>query len=262
MTEKQGGFNINTAEVHEETNSNKYYIIPAGTIIYRGSDSRVDDISPDRPPPFFGFIHEEVKKYGNFLHTYEFNKRSKLLAIMEMDKKSDFFIKAPNNIKTILNNNFGYNDESKKIRYSTPINDKTVMQYLCELKEKGESNEYKNYDGYAMDGKKKTDTNSNFHAELIICYDSLNKIRLINTIDQFIPPRIERSKKRGRLERADTHISPFKFNLDSNFDYDSPDEKAGGRIRFKKKDKRMKNKSKRMIKYKTKKKKTRKTQRR
>ena len=44
-------FDINTAEVHDESNGNKYYIIPEETKLYRGSDEQNSHIVQPKPPP-------------------------------------------------------------------------------------------------------------------------------------------------------------------------------------------------------------------
>ena len=170
-------FDINTAEVHDESNGNKYYKIPIKTKLYRGSDEENSHIVQPKPPPFFGFTSEAVKNYGAYTHTYSIMEELKLLAIMEMNTSSNFYKEAPQNIKNILETNFGYN--TKDLRYSpdgySDTSDKDVMKYLC--------GKYQSYDGYAMNGlKKKAETEADklgsgkFHAELAVCGQSLDKV--------------------------------------------------------------------------------------
>ena len=160
-------FDINGADVHNESNGNKYYKIPMKTKLYRGSDTESSHIVQSKPPPFFGFTSEAVTNYGAYTHTYSIMEELKLLAIMEMDTKSTFYQEAPINIKKILDTNFGYN--TKDLRYSpvekTNQDDRNVMVYLCE--------NYKSYDGYAMNGLKTKNTgitgSETFPAELAVC---------------------------------------------------------------------------------------------
>ena len=274
-------FDINRAEVHIEDN-NKYYKIPAGTTIYRGSDERNSHRVDSNPPPFFGFLPNSVDEYGAFRHTYSIKSGLKLLAIMEMDKKSKFYREAPQNIKTILETNFGYN--TKNLRYS-PIeygnhDDRSVMEYLC--------NKYKSYDGYAMDGRKKKaaykddkEGNGNFHAELVVCGDSLHKVvdEVPSTIDGSPgKPRMGVStekafggpiKKRPRIIDSSPNENNLVGNLGFGDDSDSDSDNKGievsrtlkfggnSRIRFKKRGKQTKRKGKRTKKIAIKYKKTR-----
>jgi len=212
------GFDINTAEVHDESNGNKYYIIPAETTIYRGATNSV--LNND-PPPFFGFVKEDVEQYGT-VFDYTFNTDVTLLAIMEMDKESDFYKTASKSIKQILNINFGY--ENTKIRGSTPESDRSIMRYLCELKKKT-PDVYKIYNGYGMNGKTNTDTGNIFHAELAICGDSFN-FKNNNKFDLTgSPQKVKRPEITGPPRVSGKKRRPIDY---------------GGRIRFKKKGKRTK----------------------
>jgi len=55
-------FVINDADVHDESNGNKYYKIPINTKLYRGSDEENSHIVQSKPPPFFGFTSEAVNR--------------------------------------------------------------------------------------------------------------------------------------------------------------------------------------------------------
>lgn len=269
-------FNINTAEVHTDEKDNKYYVIPAGTTIYRGSDSKYSHIVHPNPPPFFGFTLTSVENYGAYKHTYVVKNYLKLLAIMEMDTSSKFYNEAPQNIKNILETNFGY--KTKDLRYSPAAysnqTDKEVMVYLCD--------KYKSsYDGYAMNGLKnkaeaKTDTigSGTFHAELAVCGDSLNKV-----VDKLplnkdgSPMELKTGVSTGNATRGPVKRPAYGSqnknnnlgvqNLNDMFGDDteseSDNEVVGGnnRIRFKKRGKQTKRKGKRTKKVAIKYKKTR-----
>lgn len=270
-------FDINTAKVDVESNGNKYYKIPIGTTIHRGAINSVLD--SDRPP-FFGFFSRDVEQYGT-VFDYIFNQDVKLLAIMEMDKNSDFYTSAPGNIQEILKKNFGY--EKPIIRRSTPKSDRSIMQYLCALINRGET-KYKQYSGYAMNGKYYSDieSKSEFHAELAVCAGSQEGGRFpfkdTTTYDDVTGSGMKSKKTTGNAPRVDdkkqlrhnTDDSPNKnkfvgnlgFGGDSDSDSDQESEQVptklvfGGnsRIRFKKKGKQTKRKGKRtkkvVIKYK------------
>ena len=275
------GFDINTAKVIDEPNGNKYYEIPEETKVYRGAQNSV--LNKD-PPPFFGFFEEDVERYGP-VSGYIFNQDVKLLAIMEMDKKSDFYTSAPSNIKLILEQNFGYNEskirgstpesDHSKIRGSTPESDHSIMRYLCKLK-KTKPSVYKIYNGYAMDGEKNTDTGSLFHAELAVCAGSKEgdgfPFKDNTTYDEVTGSGMKSKKTTGNAPRVDGKKKPpvdgsqnegnnlGVQNLNDMFGDDteseSDNEVVGGnnRIRFKKRGKQTKRKGKRtkkiVIKYK------------
>jgi hypothetical protein len=263
-------FDINGADVHDESNGNKYYIIPEETKLYRGSDTESSHIVQANPPPFFGFTSEAVKQYGAYTHTYSRTEELKLLAIMEMDTSSNFYKEAPENIKKILKANFGY--DTKDLRYSpadySNQTDEKVMVYLCE--------NYKSYDGYAMNGlKRKAETkvdkigSETFHAELAVCGDSLNKVVDEAPSTKNGTPGKPRmgvptgNATRGHVKSRHDNTGDSSNNTGES-DSDSDEDRHvivgnlgftdGGLIRFKKKGKQTKRKGKRTkkvaIKYK------------
>ena len=280
-------FDINTAEVHTDDKGNKYYKIPAETTIYRGSDYKDTNlVNPDKPA-FFGFTLKAVEQYGAYAHTYPVKEELKLLAIMEMDKSSKFHQEAHIDIKEILKVNFGY--DTKDLRYSpdgyTNTYDKDVMKYLCE--------NYKSYDGYAMNGlKKKAETKTDkigsgtFHTELAVCGQSLDKVVgkvVVNEVGSAVKEEgvsTGNATRGPRKSRPDNTYGFFGYGSDSeeeqpqvpgkiSFGYgsDSEEEQSqvprnlgfGGnsRIRFKKRGKQTKRKGKRTKKVAIKYKKTR-----
>lgn len=175
--ENYPNFNIDKAEIIEKK-GNKYYIIPENTLIYRGGN-----ISDLQDNAFFGFNKEHVKQYGN-VSEYKINKQLEVLALMEINSNSEFYKSAPLKIKSALNNAFSIN-ESRKIRVSNPSDDYAIINHLCKKK----------YNGYAMHSNYKTDSGSNFHAELVIC-NCTQHIDLMNAnIESGGPPRIKRKGK-------------------------------------------------------------------
>jgi hypothetical protein len=218
-------FVINDADVHDESNGNKYYKIPINTKLYRGSDEENSHIVQSKPPPFFGFTSEAVKQYGAYTHTYSRTEELKLLAIMEMDTSSNFYKEAPENIKKILKANFGY--DTKDLRYSpadySNQTDEKVMVYLCE--------NYKSYDGYAMNGLKTKNTgitgSETFPAELAVCGDSLNKVvDEAPSTENGTPGKPRMGVSTGNATRG--HVKPLNNTGDSpNNTGDSPNNTDG-----------------------------------
>jgi hypothetical protein len=266
-------FDINNAKVHNELNEdgkpngNKYYELTEGTI-YRGSDSEDTNlVNPDKPA-FFGFTLAAVAPYGTYKHTYPVKEGLKLLAIMEMDTRSNFYKDAPKDIKTILETNFGYT--TKDLRYSpdgySDTSDKDVMEYLCE--------NYKSYDGYAMNGlKKKAETKADkkgsgtFHAELAVCEQSLDKVVgnvVVNEVGSAVKVAGVSTgyAPRGHVKSRHGNTGESESNSDSHEEGNREGDNVsktllfGGnsRIRFKKRGKQTKRKGKRtkkvVIKYK------------
>ena len=265
-------FDINTAEVHTDDKGNKYYKILIKTKLYRGSDYKDTNlVNPDKPA-FFGFTLEAVEQYGAYKHTYPVKEELKLLAIMEMNTSSNFYKEAPENIKEILKANFGYN--TKDLRYSpdgySDTSDKDVMEYLCE--------NYKSYDGYAMNGlKKKAETKTDkigsgtFHTELAVCGQSLDKVVgkvVVNEVGSAVK---EEGVSTGNATRGPRKPRPDNtdgfFGYGSDSEEEQPEEGNGvsrtllfggnSRIRFKKRGKQTKRKGKRTKKVAIKYKKTR-----
>ena len=172
-------FDLKQLKITEEENGNKYYIIPVGTKIYRGGFP--GDMQPNA---FFGFNVDHVKQYGSVTE-YTINKQLKVLALMEMDKTSDFYTLATRDIQNALEKSFlKINEDGKRIRDSIPAYDYAVVNYLCDTKE---------YDGYAMHDDYKTDSKGTFHAEIVIC----NCFDIVN-MGEKISQEAPRLKKRPR----------------------------------------------------------------
>ena len=140
-----------------ENDGNDYYILEKGTKIYRGDDNKIEDFN-EYKPRFFGYIKDDVKSYGKIVYEFKVNNQLKLLAI---DRNIDnFYTNAPENIQTILRENYGYKKE-KQLRDSVKENDNILLHYLCDKKK---------YDGYATNLMEKVDNfDGSFPREIAIC---------------------------------------------------------------------------------------------
>lgn len=140
-----------------------FYIIPAGTTLYRA------DSSTDAPtyklidtgyPIFFGFDKETIEK--NYGITYKFTTISDIhcIAIDLLTESSPFYVNSSPKIQKVLRENYGL---FTKKRLSESGNDNLLANYICTLGK----------DGYAANVME-TQLGS-FHSEIAICNIS-NKI--------------------------------------------------------------------------------------
>jgi hypothetical protein len=150
-------------ELKTDDNGIQYYLIPKGTMLYRGdSEHTGETMRLDDRITFFGFDQENVE--GNYGITYEFTTK-KQLKLLAVDKNnSEIFIdlieenSVPNKyheIIDILNKNYGY---KSGLRDSDAKKDMILSDFICKNL---------NYDGYACD---EMPTQTGFlHREAMIC---------------------------------------------------------------------------------------------
>lgn len=238
-----------------------YYIIPAGTSLFRG-DSKATEKDPFAHkvnlPVFFGKTVDEVRKYGRpfaFKTKYEF----RLLALDESMKKifenasnDETFIDgnpAKDVIQSILIKNYGYNNGN---RDSQAEKDEKLTTYICK--------NYSNYPGYAIDSMA-TEIGDNFHREIVMCNNEKHPIDNYVTIKEIVP--ISETEKLSNEDTfkllnisqndADTRAEAQKTNrptftssktVGQNLFGSDSDEEGGGksRKRIKSHKKQMRNK--------------------
>jgi hypothetical protein len=159
-----------------------YYIIPAGTPLFRGdvppnSNSPLEHING---PVFFGQTADVALIYGI---PFEFvtNSEHRLLALDKSMKKIYENALADSSridgervmdvIPKILKRNYGYNDG---VRNSDDAADKKLTNYIC-----------KNFPGYATDFME-TDFGGDFHREIVICdKNSVNFVQKLTEVNGF-----------------------------------------------------------------------------
>jgi hypothetical protein len=223
-----------------------YYIIPAGTRLFRG------DIPPNykRPldhitgPVFFGQTANGVLQYGI---PFEFvtNSEIRLLALDKSMKQiydnaladHETLIDgepAKEVIPSILNRNYGY---SSGIRNSANAADTILTKYICEK-----------YSGYATNFMT-TDANGKFHREIVICdknrVDFVKKLTEVNgkTVDENAIIEEQNLRKvaqqvadaRAKAQEANrpifTSSNTAGNKLSFGPDSDSDEETGGGKSR-------------------------------
>jgi hypothetical protein len=232
-----------------------YYIIPAGTRLFRGdvppnSNSPLEHING---PVFFGQTADVALIYGM---PFEFvtNSEIRLLALDKSIKKiyeNAFTDETPMDgervmdvIPKILNRNYGYNGG---VRNSDDTADKKLTNYIC-----------KNFPGYATDFME-TDFGGDFHREIVICdknkvefVQKLTEVDGIPVIEQTIIDKQNQRKVAQkvadvRAEEKKTNKPTFTLSetVGKNLFGDSDSEEEGGgksRKRTKSHKKQMRNK--------------------
>jgi hypothetical protein len=166
----------------------KYYVIPvnyplfkATTNIHKGETMQLRA----NQHSFFGlknmsplYIDEYQDEYG-VIFEYKTTRVYNLIALNDSATVDLLYQSAPNNIKQILDNNYGHISGK---RDSESNNDRTLSMYLCSL----------NYDGYAIHNMM-NETGGRFHTELMIC--NCDGIEYVGQIT-------EESRVEGILESA------------------------------------------------------------
>lgn len=141
-----------------------YYLFPVDYPLFKAHSvldkGPVMELRPNKPY-FFGLKNtneDYVESYENeYGVIFEFitTRPYKLVALDDKPTQETLYRDAPEDIKTILENNYGY---SSNIRNSVGEKDKIFANYLCSL----------GYDGYATNVMA-TDFGGKFHIELLIC---------------------------------------------------------------------------------------------
>jgi hypothetical protein len=142
-----------------------YYIIPAGTELYRGDipEDNNDPLANVTGPVFFGQIEEVARIYG---FPFRFRTRNEI-RLLALDKSMEQIYNRASNDRTlfdgkpvkevipkILEDNYGYKNG---IRNSEGVADKKLTRYICSI-----------FDGYATDFME-TEFEGTFHREIVIC---------------------------------------------------------------------------------------------
>ena len=140
-----------------EINGINMYIIPSGTILYRGDSNFTDIKHPDLLKGDYKFLTpdpEYADKYG-IVFEFKTNKELQLVALDDISK--EFFVNAPEDIQDILEDNYGYTSHK---RDSVEEKDKKISQYICD----------QGYQGYAANTMESKGFDDDLDAEVIICH--------------------------------------------------------------------------------------------
>jgi hypothetical protein len=220
-----------------------YYIIPAGTSLFRG------DIPPNykRPldhisgPVFFGQTADVALTYGI---PFEFKTKSEL-RLLALDKSMKTIYENASKDQTlidgepvkeviplILKRNYGYNGG---VRNSDDAADKKLTKYIC-----------KNFPGYATDFME-TDFGGDFHREIVICdKNNVNFVSQLTTLNgnaideaqikaeqnqrkvaQQVADARKQAKEESKKRKADLDNDP-PIDSANKLSFDSDSDEEGG----------------------------------
>jgi len=175
-----------------------YYIIPYGTTLYHGS---CNISSPGQiikgKHIYLSLTEEYAKTYalecktgtpGHILkwHLPETKEKKEDFKLVAIDKPNQkLYDDAPENIKVILDENYGFNIEGEQKRFSVPEKDHELSDYLCE----------KGYGGYAANKMLGQPLQSDLDPEIVLCdIDMLNGYTT-QVIEVVSAPKVPDKKK-------------------------------------------------------------------
>ena len=155
----------------------KIVIIPEGTILYRGAAVYYNNTEEDlkgksNRSQFFGFNPSDVDEYG-IIHEYKVKQELRLYKVDDYNTLQNIYNISSNDIRKIIKNNYGYDEESSTLKDRVTIkdSDRKFADSLCN-----------DVDGYYR--KRKLDKWSSSSYELIremtIC-NAYEKVELVTT---------------------------------------------------------------------------------
>lgn len=224
------------------------YVLPKGTTIYRGDTvsyldyTKSNDDLPNlaKLNTFFTLFENEAKMYGVPLEY----KTTKIMYLLGMDKpntNSAFYDNAPNDIKPLLKQNYGW---VSGMRDSDAGKDDKVANYICSI----------GLDGYASEPMDGSGMRPKLPSELLICGNKnvqfvkiakLTKRELESQIDSYNSRKAAEQTSKGRKSRPEIEeeeTTPIKKGP-GLFGSDSPQK--GGKRKSKKAKKNLKRKTRR-----------------
>lgn len=168
------------------------YNKPKGTPI-KGEEQKVDTFLKDHN--FFTLFLDEAEIYG-VPYQYERKDTLFLLAIDQYTENKAFYDNAPDNIKTILEENYGWTTNK---RDSDGSKDQEVADYICSL----------GLDGYASQPMESVGVRPNLPSEILLC-NSETKIGspVQVTTSKKMKPHTDEYDTRIAARRGDTKTVP------------------------------------------------------
>jgi hypothetical protein len=155
---------------------------------------------------FFTLFSDEAEIYG-VLYEYKTTSPLFLLSIDQHSKNQEFYNNAPDNIKTILEENYGWTTNK---RNSDGLKDQEVADYICSL----------GLDGYASQPMESVKVRPNLPSEILLC-DSETKVDFpvqINTTSKKIKSHTDEYNTRFAARRGDTKTVPGNKSRTTNID--------------------------------------------
>lgn len=131
-----------------------------------------------------GYIESYEKEYG-IIFEFVTTRPYKLLALDKKETQDKLYQNAPEEIKLILENNYGY---TNGLRNSETTSDHKLSEYICK-------NDY-GYDGYAIKYMQ-TDFKGSFHPEFMFCdISGINYVKKVTT-DKRVNEILEGEKEKS-----------------------------------------------------------------
>lgn len=114
------------------------FTIRGGTTMYRGdtpfyiANNDVQSKSLEKKATFFGLEPDDVKQYG-IIHSWTVPQDIELLHLDNPEVMKRVYDQAPEHVKDVLENNYGYDPKTNIIGYSSSIfeRDRIFYEYLC-----------------------------------------------------------------------------------------------------------------------------------
>jgi hypothetical protein len=114
------------------------FTIRGGTTLYRGdtpfyiANNDVQSKSLEKKATFFGLEPDDVKQYG-IIHSWTVPQDIELLHLDNPEVMKRVYDQAPEHVKDVLENNYGYDPKTNIIGYSSSIfeRDRIFYEYLC-----------------------------------------------------------------------------------------------------------------------------------
>ena len=178
------------------------YIKPKGSPV-KGEEQKVDTFLKDHN--FFTLFLDEAEIYG-VPYQYETIRPLFLLAIDKHSQNQNFYDNAPDNIKTILDENYGWTTNK---RDSDGLKDQEVANYICSL----------GLDGYASQPMESVGIRPNLPSEILLCNSNKTVgIPLQVTTSTKMIIHTDKYNTRYAAERGDTQTisedKPRTTNID------------------------------------------------
>ena len=171
----------------DKDNGYQYYVIPIGTILYRGDTTLYPHFQQPKLPAFFSTEPKFVKHYG-ILFRFITTKPMRLLALDNHVNYTNFYNNSPSYIQTILKRNYGYNTKKRDSSYRS---DFKLVNHLCDdLHMDGYANDRMFVDDMAVvdayEGEEDMEDRP-FHPELALCkFDKLEYIDASEDVQNYI----------------------------------------------------------------------------
>jgi hypothetical protein len=183
------------------------YVLPKGTTIYRGDTvayldyTKYGDDLPKlaKPNTFFTLFETEANMYG-VPFEYKTTKIMYLLAMDKPDTNGAFYDNAPNDIKPLLKQNYGW---ETGMRDSDASKDDKVAHYICSV----------GLDGYASEPMDGSGIRPKLPSEILICGNknvqfvkiAESTARALQThIDTYNLRKVAEQTRKGRKSRPET----------------------------------------------------------